>query len=468
MQSLGQQSVGVVLTSPAQAEPYLRLGQPVSNGALALVVVGEIDCSAATVQVQKVRFRAKLVATGEPLLVSGTLAQIGKQWVDKFVPVTAPVDIAESCVARLAVYRDACPVPWERFVASPLKEVVSAIPVLQTGDTAGCECQKLHGVSDPGQPPALLETWGRYFYSPAFKPVPPSAATSFQVFIRIPAQLEMPLQAHSGLSGTYVEPREDGVKMPSSRFAVIWLPRGTQQEALLLMQTRQAVVGLARIGERFGVRCLKKDEEMLHTKLRPATTWVDRTRLRIYESGPWPFGTQRQVISRALLSFGWHKARPAQPSPGKRGGLWFLIEAETPPPMDSLHAEFGEVIFHEITAKQQVAPGQPQVLASRRTLQGMCPATGSKEGKGVDPLQQADPWQAAIEKAQPARAQLVGSGISGDAARQIEQSVLSCKKSGPAVLRSMSQVCLRDCIHPRLHLSHNPMFGPQSRRIKGS
>ena len=111
LQSLDQQSVGVVLTSPAQAEPYLRLGQPVSNGALALVVVGEIDCSAATVQVQKVRFRAKLVATDQPLLVSGTLAQIGNQWVDKFVPVTTPVDIAESCVARLAVYRDACPVP---------------------------------------------------------------------------------------------------------------------------------------------------------------------------------------------------------------------------------------------------------------------------------------------------------------------------------------------------------------------
>ena len=83
-----------------------------SQGALALVIVGDVDCTLATVQVQKVRFRAKLLASGEPLLLNGTLAQIGNQWVDKFVPCTTPVDVADSCVARLAVYRDACPIPW--------------------------------------------------------------------------------------------------------------------------------------------------------------------------------------------------------------------------------------------------------------------------------------------------------------------------------------------------------------------
>ena len=150
--SLGANSVGVVLVSPDQAEPYLRLGQPVSQGALALIVVGDIDCTLATVQVQQVRFRAKLSATGEPLLVSGTLAQIGNQWVEKFVPRTTPVDVADSCVARIAVYRDACPIAWDRFVVSPLKEVVALVPVLQTCDLAGCECHKWHGTTDPGQP----------------------------------------------------------------------------------------------------------------------------------------------------------------------------------------------------------------------------------------------------------------------------------------------------------------------------
>ena len=243
--------------------------------------------------------------------------------------------------------------------------------------------------------------------------MPPAAASSFQVFIRLPAQLELPLQAYSGLSGVYVEPREDGVKLPSSRYAVIWLPRGTQQEALLLTQTHPSIIGLARIGDRFGVRCCKSEEEQLHNKLRPATTWVDKARLRVYESGPWPLGTQRQVIGRALVSFGWQRARPAQPCPGRRGGLWILIEAETPPPMDSLHADFGEIIFHEVTARVPEAPDQPPVLASRRTLQGMWPNTGVGDRRGADPLQSMDPWQA-------------------ETARQIEQSVLQKVKAAQA------------------------------------
>ena len=67
LQSIGKQSVGVVLVGPSQAEPYLHLGQPVSQGALALVILGEIDCSLATLQVQKVRFRAQLSTAGEPI-----------------------------------------------------------------------------------------------------------------------------------------------------------------------------------------------------------------------------------------------------------------------------------------------------------------------------------------------------------------------------------------------------------------
>ena len=422
LSSVGANSVGVVLVGPSQAEPYLRLGQPVSQGALALVIVGEVDCSLATIQVQKVRFRAKLAASGEPLLVSGTLAQIGNQWVDKFIPKTTPVDVAESCIARIAVYRDACPVAWEKFVVSPLKEVVGLVPVLQTCDTAGCECQKWHGTSDPGQPPSILETWGRYFYGPTFKPVPPLAATSFQVFLRLP----------SGLSGVYVEPREDGVRLPSSRYAVVWLPRGTQQEALLLMQTHPSIIGLARIGDRFGVRCCKSEEEQLHHKLRPTTTWVDKARLRVYESGPWPFGTQRSVISRALASFGWQRARPAQPCPGRRGGLWFTIEAEAPPPMDSLHASFGEIIFHEVTARAPIIPNQPSVLASRRTLQGLCPIASAVDRNGADPLQGMDPWQAALDRSAAQRAQAPAPAMTGSTAKQIEQSVLQKIKASQA------------------------------------
>ena len=351
LQSVGPQSVGVVLVNPAQAEPYLRLGQPVSQGALAMVIVGDIDCSNATVQVDKVRFRAELLLNKEPLLICGTLAQIGNKWVDKHVPRTTQVDVAESCVARFAVYRDACPVPWETFIHSPLKEIFGLIPLLQTCDTAGCECQKWHGSAGPGEPPAILETWSRQFVGNTFKTVPPATSTVFNIMLRLPVQLETCIQAYSGTAGIYIEPRSDDTRSPSSRFTIIWLPKSSWQEALLLSQTHPAILGLARMGERYGVRCLKTEEESLHRKLKPATAWVDKARVRVFESGPWPFGTQKQAILKALISFGWQNARPSQPCPGRRGGLWYKIEAEGDPPSQSLHASFGEVLFCEVLAR---------------------------------------------------------------------------------------------------------------------
>ena len=141
----------------------------------------------------------------------------------------------------------------------------------------------------------------------------------------------MPLQAFSGRAGIYFEPRADGQRMPSSAYAVLWMPRSTYHEVVLLMQTHSIICGLARIGDRHGVRCLKAHEEELHKLLRPTVAWVDRSKLKIYEAGPWPFGTQKSNIVKALSAFGW-RARPTQPCPGNKGGLWFTIEAECAPP----------------------------------------------------------------------------------------------------------------------------------------
>eukprot|EP00439_Symbiodinium_sp_Y106_P036548 s927_g4.t1 len=92
--------------------------------------------------------------------------------------------------------------------------------------------------------------------------------------------------------------------MPSSAYAVLWMPRSTYHEVVLLMQTHSIICGLARIGDRHGVRCLKAHEEELHKLLRPTVAWVDRSKLKIYEAGPWPFGTQKSNIVKALSAFG--------------------------------------------------------------------------------------------------------------------------------------------------------------------
>ena len=425
-----------------------------------MVIVGDTDCSHATVQVDKVRFRAELLLNKEPILISGTLAQIGNKWVDRHIPQTTQVDIAESCVARFAVYRDACPVPWDTFIRSPLREIVNLIPLLQTCDTAGCECQKWHGSAGPGEPPAILETWSRQFVGSNFKIVPPATSTVFNIMLRLPVQLEVSIQAFSGTAGVYIEPRSDDIRSPSSRFTVIWLPKSSWQDVLLLSQTHPAILGLARMGERYGVRCLKTEEESLHRKLKPATAWVDKARMRVFESGPWPFGTQKQAILKALISFGWQNTRPSQPCPGRRGGLWYKIEAEGEPPRQSLHASFGEVLFCEVLAKPTPVVEVPQILASRRTLQGIQPPLATQAHRApVDPLQVSDPWQAALDRGANAQPSGSSASSSADIARAVEASVLHKIRASPPATTQQEQFenAILARVDARIAASHNDL-----------
>ena len=59
-----------------------------------------------------------------------------------------------------------------------------------------------------------------------------------------------------------------------------------------MVQTHDFVLGLARMGEKYGLRCAKEDEEKLHSLLHPTVTWVDRAEVRVFEAGLWPHTTQ--------------------------------------------------------------------------------------------------------------------------------------------------------------------------------
>ena len=290
----------------------------------------------------------------------------------------------------------------------------------------GCECQKYHGESGPNDPPPILESWNRQFFGPTFKPSPPASATLYNLLIRIPAALESPLQAMSGQSGIYFEPRAESARMPSSQYAVIWMPRHAYKDVLLLMQTHDVICGLARIGDRFGVRCKKEHEEQLHALLRPSIAWVDKAKLRTYESGPWPFGTQRANIVKALAALGW-RARPGQPIQGHKGGLWFNIEAESPPPQDSLHASFGEILFWEVRQKDVPKPPLQPVVASRRTLQALAPAVVPH--RPLDPLVASDPWQEALDRRQAKACASSAPATSAVDTRALESSIVQRVRS---------------------------------------
>ena len=306
----------------------------------------------------------------------------------------AVLDLVPSSILRVAVYRDEWPESWESLVNKPLRAVLEACVELQTCSQVGCNCQKWHGISGPGEPEALLEVWNRGFLSASFKPCKPAEAVLFNVYLRVPTALLCTLLQAAGTNGVYFEPRGPEPRLHSQEFAVHWLPKAARQDALLVKQTHIAVVGLARVGQRYGVRCRQADAEALHKLLKPSTPYFAKDSARLYHSGPWPFGTQRQAILKALQAFGW-QSKPLQPIPRPSGhGLWWSIQAAGPPPKPVLSLDIGDVIFSEVKAKAEPrALSEAPVVASQAVLKHF-----SVQAAETDPLQVNDPWASAAAK----------------------------------------------------------------------
>ena len=110
----------------------MRIPRPLSSEALGLIALGPVDTEGSTLQTEKVRFHALCPSSGEPLLLNGLLMQVGDQYVVKHTPAVATLDVVQSVVQRVSVYRDEWEGDWATLVESPLRAIVACVPVLKT------------------------------------------------------------------------------------------------------------------------------------------------------------------------------------------------------------------------------------------------------------------------------------------------------------------------------------------------
>ena len=133
-------------------------------------------------------------------------------------------------------------------------------------------------------------------------------------------------------------------------------------------QTHQEATGIARIGQRYGLRSAVQDAPSLHAKLRPETPYVSRPGSRTFHTGPWPFGAQRLNLLRTFKSIGWD-AIAAQPLPGPhRTGIWWSVTAVADPPAKVLATSKGEVLVVEQPLRSFVAAAAPPVVATKTAM----------------------------------------------------------------------------------------------------
>ena len=366
---IGPQAEGVVLATWAEAKPYLDLEAPVSKAALALVVLGESLPVTENARVAKIRFQAVSLVCNEPVLLGAALIQIGDTWASKAPPkVLAPLDLVPSNVVRVAAYRDQVTVAWEAFHTAPMRTIVQIVEALQVCKTLSCACPKWHGLSAPGEPSPLLEVWQRQFCNEAYQVAAPANAAIFNVNIRIPAALTADVLASSGLQGVYFEPRGEHVGEASKEYQVTWMPKLTFAEILVQKQQHEEVIGLARVGMRYGLRTHVTNAKALHLKVRPEVPYLPKAEIRSFHVGPVPFGTQRQALTVMLETLPW-ATKPLHPIPGQRdAGVWWRVHATTAPPTSVVFTKHGEVLIVEQSEREQETRQAPAVVGSRQTI----------------------------------------------------------------------------------------------------
>ena len=295
---IGPVSSGVVLMTMAEAEPYLRTAKNVSSEPLALLVLHRPDTP---VQTQlphcRITVPCRCTVDNEPVLVDVTLVQIGSGVVEKHQGTNlVQLDPLEVVTLKYLVYKDEIPTSWDEFCKAPIRFIVGTFPLLRRCHASGCNCDLWHNPDNLEVKEPLLDVWRRQYLRSGFKPSPMEKADMFSVCLRVPKQLLTQLLSLSGAAGAYCEPRSaDGTEVLAN-YTVIWTPKLSDQELKHLKQTNPAIIGLARVGDRKGVRVLSSQASSIHQLVRPDTVYLPQGQKTMFLVGPFPFGSDRAAI----------------------------------------------------------------------------------------------------------------------------------------------------------------------------
>ena len=351
------------------------------------------------------------------MLINGSLISLGDIQIRRHVS-TGPGkadEVTTTYVIRLQVYRE-LQLDWASFCAAPIKGILNAVPQLQLCDGEGCgiHCKRCHAPVETPCTQVLLEVWARRFHTLEGKTVPGHDAGGFAAFLRIAAPAREALMKVS-IDGVYFEPRAEFPPGPDRSFAVVWLPQLTRQEVIHKLRTTQGAVALVRLKSKYGLRVASKDEESVHTKLRPNVTFHKMTISKTFVVQPLPHGITRAAVDDVLQAWGW-QARPLQPTRGNVQGAAWLVGTEVDPA--PVLVAFGkDVIVNPAQQRGLKEKQMPAVQASKKTQKHIWnQAASSSQPRALpqDPWQQgADPW---------------ASYVAADSAGKVEKSAAGQKQ----------------------------------------
>ena len=295
-----------------------------------------------------VRYPVRYQPTGESMLLTGSLINLGDERVELSQGSIAEPTALSTGVCKVCAFRDELEADWDSFCKGPVKWLVNAVPALKvcSGVECGIDCPHFHPAIEEKIDQMIMDLWNRQFQTLDGKKADPKHAAVFSALIRVPRSALDQLQLGHA-EGIYVEPRSDTGVGTSEGYKVIWVPGIGKEKAKHIVRTQPKAITVARLGSKYGIRVRDQDEEALFNIVRPGFQFIKANVSRKYSVHPVPHGTQRSDMIRLLKEWGW-VARPLQPARGDSAGASWLIGSEHEPPQGALATGNGEAIAMQV------------------------------------------------------------------------------------------------------------------------
>ena len=373
-------SQGVMLTNIEEALPFFALTSVVSTQGVGLLIL-DFDDPRIPRAHEVIRVPATCNATGEPMLVTAALLQLGGKQVSRNVPAKClEIKEVENAVLKVMVYKDQYAQDWATFIDKPVRQLLQLPPFDQVA------------------PQDVLDVWDRQYLNHRLAKTPVQDATLFAVCIRVTKQVANTLMEQGGKDGIYLEPRNPTGRLPDQSCQVIWLHKKSYPEAMLAKQTTSNGPTLVRSGDRYGLRVNQTHAESVHAMHRPDIAFVPGAEMKRFKVAPVPYGTTKQSLSAVFQQWGW-QARPIGPqgqTKDRLGMIWGVVAATQPTHWVYQLAHGDVLITPEETPQSSNIHKGPPVVASEKTLQSLSkpvPTWQTEAKKGLpDPWKHYDPW----------------------------------------------------------------------------
>ena len=454
---IGPFAEGVVLASESMVEHFLAAGKVVSQFPLAVVIINAgPDCVSTDLTWAQLRVPVRCVANDDPMLVQACVVQLGKGMVTQIARSLVEVAAHPAACVKIAVYRDSVEGTWKDFVARPVRYVLDRLVALQTCplESSECSCGKWHTGGDASPKDAVLDVWRRQWVNAMFKPVAPEVAEIFFVNVRYIQSAERSVLSVSGEGGLFIEPRSLDGKEPVYDWQVLWMHRMMLKDVLHIKQVQPHVIGVARLGNRFGVRVHCDHAVEVGALVKPDTVILAAGTRMDFEIGPIPFGLDRAAVNQLCLKWKWtaRAVNPVKTLDGQLGTMWHVQSAADPPAV-LFATQHGDIVVTKMKARTGPRESKASAIGSSETV-GMCQV---QSGDAADPwANYKDPWSASLRKVPPQ----VAVPDSHEAIRQvedrIEKAVLAkLPKERPANMEVDGQDALREVVESQQHVNES-------------